>query len=230
MGALTDWRSVSLVFGAAVAVKTNNTRWTWGLGSFGKLGQNSTANLSSPVQVGALTNWASASAGTYFCAAIKTDGTLWSWGIGTNGRLGQNSAATCSSPIQVGALTDWSLVDTGPNTCLAIKTNGTLWSWGQNSNGQLGQNDTTFRSSPVQVGALTNWSRVSKSATPSMFGITTGNALFAWGGNTGGILGFNDTTRRSSPVQLGALTTWIFVSVASDNSTAAILSTSINPA
>ena len=34
------------------------------------------------------------------------------------------------------------------------------------------------------------------------------NAMYSWGKNTNGQLGLGDATNRSSPVQIGALTTW----------------------
>jgi alpha-tubulin suppressor-like RCC1 family protein len=187
--------------------------YSWGADGQGELGQSNTANKSSPVQVGALADWALISAGNYFCTAIKTDGTLWSWGQGTFGKLGHNNTAYKSSPVQVGALTNWSSISAGENACMAIKTDGTLWSWGANGNGQLGQNDTVVRSSPVQVGALTNWSSVSP-RNSFCIAVKTDGTLWSWGFNGQGRLGQNlaYTANVSSPVQVGALTTWSKVS------------------
>ena len=39
-----------------------------------------------------------------------------------------------------------------------------------------------------------------------------GKELWSWGRNSDGELGFDDTTNRSSPVQVGALTDWSSVS------------------
>ena len=36
--------------------------------------------------------------------------------------------------------------------------------------------------------------------------------LFSWGSNSSGQLGLGDVTNRSSPVQVGALTTWAKIS------------------
>jgi alpha-tubulin suppressor-like RCC1 family protein len=44
----------------------------------GVLGQNTTINVSSPVQIPG-TTWSSISGGNH-SLATKTDGTLWSWG------------------------------------------------------------------------------------------------------------------------------------------------------
>jgi alpha-tubulin suppressor-like RCC1 family protein len=44
--------------------------------------------------------------------------------------------------------------------------------------------------------------------------------LWAWGKNGSGRLGLGDTTNRSSPVQIGALTTWLRVSASKTHSAA----------
>lgn len=87
-----------------------------------------------------------------------------------------------------------------------------LYSWGRNAAGQLGLNDTTNRSSPNQVGSLTNWISVSACTTGVGFAIKSDGTLWAWGNNNTGQLGLGDTTNRSSPVQVGALTNWLRVS------------------
>jgi len=84
-----------------------------------------------------------------------------------------------------------------------------LYSWGQNNNGQLGINTTTPRSSPTQVGALTNWAEIEVAQFGYSCGaIKTDGTLWAWGQNSFGEIGDGTTVAKSSPVQVGALTTW----------------------
>jgi alpha-tubulin suppressor-like RCC1 family protein len=104
----------------SMAIRTDGTLWLWGMGSYGRLGNNTTINRSSPVQVGALTTWSKIAAGTNHCMAIKTDGTMWMWGNGDSGRMGDSTTVNKSSPIQVGALTSWRLIAAGENHSLAI--------------------------------------------------------------------------------------------------------------
>jgi alpha-tubulin suppressor-like RCC1 family protein len=148
--------------------------------------------------------------GTHECAAVKTDGTLWTWGLNGSGSLGQNNTTRRSSPTQVGALTNWSSASMGDSCCIAIKTDGTLWSWGNAYTGRLGQNDIVSKSSPVQVGALTTWASASagKKNGTHVTAIKTDGTLWSWGNNNNGQLGQNDLVNRSSPVQVGGLTTW----------------------
>ena len=84
-----------------------------------------------------------------------------------------------------------------------------LWSWGSNYYGKLGLGDTASRSSPVQVGTTSTWSSVeyNRGGTHTLATKTDGT-LWAWGENFSGQLGLANTTNRSSPVQVGTLTTW----------------------
>jgi hypothetical protein len=80
----------------------------WGRNSSGELGDGTTVNRSSPVQIGALTNWALASAG-YAMFAIKP--TVRYLGLGTMDNVGalgfDGHNANKSSPVQIGALYNW---------------------------------------------------------------------------------------------------------------------------
>ena len=93
--------------GVVLAIKTDGALWAWGENSDGQLGDGTTVDKSSPVQVGALTTWAQCSPGYKQSQALKTDGTLWAWGSGANGTLGQGNTTSYSSPVQVGSLTTW---------------------------------------------------------------------------------------------------------------------------
>ena len=237
VGALTTWATVSSNPNATtgtipkftLAIKTDGTLWSWGSNTFGQLGLGNITNYYSPKQVGALATWATVFAGgavKAFTLAVKTDGTLWSWGGNSAGELGLGNITNYSSPKQVGALTAWSNVTSGQYFALASKTDGTLWSWGSNSHGQLGLGNTTNYSSPKQVGALTAWSKISTGISFS-FAIKTDGALWSWGRNNispgqGGQLGLGNITNYSSPMQVGALTTWFAIAGGGRNAIALI--------
>ena len=171
IGTLTNWSDVfpgkdagSVVYGSALARKTDGTLWAWGLNSNGQNGQGEiTINArSSPVQIGTRTDFVSGSFGQEHGIALLNDGTLASWGINSSAVLGQfltfNTAR--SSPTQVGDFnTSWggATISVGSQYTVARKSDGTVWSWGLNANGQLGHNDSINRSSPVQIGTLSNW-------------------------------------------------------------------------
>ena len=163
VGSLTNWAKLTRGPGKGfTGIKTDGTLWTWGEAYGGSLGDGTTTNKSSPVQVGSLTNWSECQGGRFKRFAIKTDGTLWAWGYGVGGGLGLGSTTNYSSPVQVGSLTNWSSVlGVGYGHAMVVKTDGTLWAWGANGAGALGIGNKTAESSPVQVGSETDWVAVS---------------------------------------------------------------------
>ena len=160
----TNWKQVACSGANTTAIKNDGTLWSWGLGTNGQLGDNTTTNRSSPVQtITRGTNWKQVSCGSSYMAAIKTDGTLWSWGFNFYGEIGDNTTTPRSSPVQTVTFgTNWKQVSCGSGITAAIKTDGTLWTWGNNTNNALGdQSSVTRRSSPVQTTAYgTNWKQV----------------------------------------------------------------------
>jgi alpha-tubulin suppressor-like RCC1 family protein len=209
VGSLTTWSDVGSGGNNSHAVKTDGTLWSWGLNDRGQLGFGNLTSYSSPKQVGALTNWLKVSASRYMSTyAITTDGRLYAWGNASNGHLGLGNSTSYSSPKQVGSLTTWASVSAAYGYAGGITTGGTLFMWGNNGNGQLGLGDTTNRNSPNQVGALTNWSKLSMH-WESVVAVKTDGTMWSWGQNVSfGALGLGDRDNRSSPTQIGALTTW----------------------
>ena len=227
----TNWKQVSGGFGNTAAIKTDGTLWTWGNGSYGRLGNASTTNVLTPVTTFAGgTNWKQVSCGFYQVAATKTDGTLWTWGNNSQGQLGNNAATDVSTPVTTFAGgTNWKQVSTGGFHIAAIKTDGTLWSWGAVTSGQLGNRDTfpfTFNKlTPVTTFAGgTNWKQVDAGGSNTA-AIKTDGTLWTWGYGGKGQLGNAVTTDRSTPVTTFAGgTNWKQVSSSFFDQTAAIKS------
>jgi alpha-tubulin suppressor-like RCC1 family protein len=231
----TNWKQVSAGFRYCAAIKTDGTLWTWGAGSYGRLGTNATTNKSTPVTTFAGgTNWKQVSTCFSHCAAIKTDGTLWTWGLGSDGRLGNGvTTGSISTPVTTFAGgTDWKQVSVGGGQggghCAAIKTDGTLWTWGRGDKGQLGDNTTTSKSTPVTTFAGgTNWKQVSSNQYHCA-AIKTDGSLWTWGYGNNGRLGTNDTTQRLTPsTTFAGGTNWKQVSSGTQH-TAALLDDGVN--
>ena len=140
------------------------------------------------------------------------DKQLWAWGWSYEGALGNeqsSSGSRISSPTQLGSGIDWVKVNCTTDTTGAIKSDGTLWMWGYGSFGGLAQNNYISKSSPVQVGSSTDWAEISAGRTS--LGVKTSGQLWVWGYNNIGQLGINSipyVQNKSSPVQLGSVTTW----------------------
>jgi alpha-tubulin suppressor-like RCC1 family protein len=163
VGTLTNVAEIATGFSHSCAAKDDGTAWCWGLNNKGQLGNNSTTDSSTPVQVvgaggvGTLTNVAEIAAGLQHSCAAKDDGTAWCWGLNDKGQLGNNSTTDSSTPVQVvgaggvGVLDTIILVGAGNTHTCAAKQTHTVWCWGLNNESQLGNNSTTDSSTPVQA-------------------------------------------------------------------------------
>ena len=160
------------------AITNDGKLFTWGYNNYGQLGNNTTNNYSSPVQLGANSNWAQVAMDLHGLA-VDTSGRLWSWGYNGYGQLGLTNTNNYSSPKQVGALTNWAKVYSGYYNSYAIKTDGTLWAWGYNGYSMLGTGNATSYSSPKQIGAATSWTHIAPGFSCTM-GIQ-GNTGYGWG-------------------------------------------------
>lgn len=94
----------------------------------------------------------------------------------------------------------------GRNNSSLITRDGALWQWVSTA--------IYPYTSPAQFGSLTDWDTIGVGRNPySTYGLhtistKTDNTLWVWGDNTHGQLGLGDVTHRSSPIQVGSLTTW----------------------
>lgn len=209
-----NWKLVAAGGYFTAAIKTDGRLWVWGRNSQGSLGDNTTTNVSSPIQtVSGGTNWRAISCSRFYMAALKNDGTLWLWGQNTSGALGNGTFNSTSSPVQtVSGGTNWKMISCGGYHMAAIKTDGSLWVWGQGGQGQLGNLATGNITSPIQtVSGGTNWKQVD-AGDYNTAAIKTDGRLWIWGFNDWGQLGDGTTVAKSSPIQtLSSGTNWISV-------------------
>ena len=181
------------------AIKSDYTLWAWGDNTYGQIGDNTTTQRNSPVQV--LTNVKKVVAGWRHAIALKNDGTVWTWGLNDNGQLGDGTITGHSAPAQVTALSGTYIdIAAGKGHSIAVKSDGTVWAWGINSLHQIGDNTTTQRNSPVQITTLSGIKAVASQNNHSL-ALTTGGTLWAWGDNsTWGELGNGNTNATAIPV------------------------------
>lgn len=198
---------------ALSAIDTLGRLWTWGINSSGECGLGVVGLVSSPTQVGSLTNWTKCFGGSVFNNTmfyINSASEMYGAGGNGNGELGVGDTISRSSPVQVSG--SWTMVSGRIGGTIGLQTNGDIFTWGNGDSGALG-NGTIGPSLSVPVKIGSNYSYVTGGrGTACCFAIDTSGALFSWGNNIFGQLGLGDTTNRSSPVQVGALTSWSRVS------------------
>ncbi len=195
-----------------LALKADGTVWAWGFNLTGQLGDGSTTQRTSPIQVSVLTDVVAIAGGGSHSLAVKRDGTAWAWGDNGSGQLGDGTFTRRLTPVQVSTLTDVVAVAAGDSHSLAIKRDGSVWAWGLNNSGQVGDGSQTSRNVPVQVmaaGAVLVAGGVNHSLALKTDGGLSGT-VWTWGHNGNGQLGEGSTALlRTTPAAV--LTTAIAI-------------------
>jgi len=165
----------------------------WGYnGSGGLLGNGSSDNSGTPVDVTGLTSDAatvSARSGGHTCA-LTTAGGAKCWGSNGFGGLGHGSVGSSSVPVDVTGLTmGAATVAAGSNYSCAATTSGGVKCWGANSSGELGDGTTTDSSVPVDVVGLDSDVATVSPGSSHTCALTASGGVKCWGSNGKGQLG-----------------------------------------
>jgi alpha-tubulin suppressor-like RCC1 family protein len=186
-----------------VVVLKDGTVRTFGSNDSGELGVGDTTSRLTPVQVIGITNATAATGGGYGSTSVLlSDGTVRTFGQNNSGQLGVNDTTNRLTPVTVLNITSATAVARGYYHGAVLLADGTVRSFGNGQFGQLGVNITTSRLTPVQVFGI------SSSATAVACGswhtavLLADGSVRTFGRNDSGQLGINDTTDRSTPVQV----------------------------
>ena len=188
----------------SLALKNDGIVWAWGNNNYyGKLGDGTTEDKSTPVQVKVLSGITAISAGSSHSLALKNDGTVWAWGYNYYGQLG-NGATMNSSPVQAKVLNGVVAISAGGSFSLALKNDGTVWAWGSNSFCQLGDGAMFQRTTPIYVTGLDGMKNISSGDRHSL-ALKNDGTVWAWGYNHYGQLGNITAAIKSTPLQVTGL-------------------------
>jgi len=211
-------QQISTGYSHTCAIDNDGKAYCWGLGTNGRLGNNSTAQQNTPVAVSVsgvlagktITNIASGS--TYTCA-VANDGRAYCWGYGADYQLGNANTSDQLVPVAVyatgsGILNGKTLVQIAPNsshTC-AIDNDGKAYCWGLGINGQLGNNNTAAQGIPAAVytsGVLAG-KALTQIATALYFtcALDSDGKTYCWGYNNSGQLGNGSSSQSNVPVSV----------------------------
>ncbi|HWR32445.1 MAG TPA: T9SS type A sorting domain-containing protein [Chitinophagaceae bacterium] len=188
----------------SLVLKSDGTVWASGYNLYGQLGDGTTVDRTTPVQVTGLTGVIAIGCGDQHSLAVKSDGTAWAWGWNTLGQLGDGTTTDSNVPVQVTGLTNAKATAGGLYHSMVLKTNGTVWTWGF---GPLGDGGSGSSLVPVQVSGLTGVIKISSGIGSShCLSVKSDGTAWAWGSNLIGQLGDGTTIDRPTPVQVTGLT------------------------
>jgi len=192
-----EMRRIAAGSSHALAVKADGSLWVWGRNASCQLGDGSSIDRLSPIQVLTGLPNQGLGGGVYHSLAVKADGSLWAWGYNNSSQIGDGVYGCHYNPVQV--MTGVAAAAAGYYHSVALKTDGTVWAWGGNSGGQIGDGTTTERATPVQV--LSGVADVAAGRSYTM-ALKNDGSLWAWGTIAFSGLGDGTTSPHTSPVQV----------------------------
>lgn len=218
VGIDTTWNQIECGYASMLGRKVDGTLWSWGTGSAGQLGINTTQNQSSPVLVSGGLNWFTCSANNRTSFGIVRINAATSTPTATIASTPTPTPSPSESPIPTTTLSPTVTESPTPTpsespsptpspspsdspTPTPSPTAFNAWYlWGSNAQGQLNTGTTGAIEGPYNAFSAGEYPNI-ESGSASSFRKSDGT-LWGSGSNGQGTLGQNDIANRSSLVQI----------------------------
>lgn len=181
----------------------------WGWNATGAVGDGTTTNRTTPVDVVGLTSGVkaiSAAMAGYFtgntCALLET-GAVKCWGQNSLGELGDGTTTLRTAPVDTAGLgTELKALSLGKYHSCALTNGGKVQCWGDNTFGQFGMGRHLYRPIPVDVASLPGGMASLVAGGLQTCGLTDGGAAKCWGSNWSGEVGDGGNRHCSMPMDV----------------------------
>jgi uncharacterized repeat protein (TIGR02543 family) len=202
------------------ALITSNGRvFTWGNNSYGQLGDSTTIDKKSPVDITSNFNLFENETliqiytGAVHSAALTSNGRIFTWGYNYEGQIGDGTLTSKLEPVDITAFFDLKSgeeikkIDLGSMHSALFTSNGRLFTWGRNTNGQLGDLTLIDRKTPTEITSIYK-SFIEEDLLSIVLGgmhnifLTSNRQLYVWGSNDFGQLGIGSTVSKIYPTRL----------------------------
>lgn len=204
--------------GAHTCAMTRASRiYCWGKNDRGQLGDGSSTERLTPVEVERLPRSVSAvSAGHDHTCALTSEGAVFCWG---NTRGGPSSVPVAVRQVPGGVVA----IQAGLGRTCAVTRTGRAYCWG---NGLLGDGTFNGSATPVEVDGLSGVVALAHGKNSTFTcGLTSAGAVWCWGANTiGSSINEPKSAYRLSPVTLRGLSNEV-VAISGGGSHACVLMT-----
>jgi alpha-tubulin suppressor-like RCC1 family protein len=183
----------------------------WGSNGWGQIGDGTTTDRLTPVDVVGLTSGVAAIAARdlHTCALTKAGGAKC-WGSNLSGQIGDGTKKTRLAPVDVKNLTSGvAAIAAGAEHTCALTTAGGVKCWGYNGWGEIGDGTKTTRLAPVDVKNLTSGVAAIATGAAHTCAVTAAGGAKCWGSNGNGEIGNGTTTDRRGPVDVVGLTSGV---------------------
>jgi alpha-tubulin suppressor-like RCC1 family protein len=185
-------------------IRSGGSLWGMGFNGDGQLGDGTTTDRHSPVEI-EFSNVVAVAAGGDHSLFIKSDGSLWAMGANGDGQLGDGTTDGgnhfTNLPEEI-VFSNVVAVTAGALHSLFLKSDGSLWAMGNNEYGQLGDGTTDDQAVPQEIVASNVVAVAAGTEGFHSLFIKSDGSLWGMGYNIAGQLGDGTTNDSHIPIQI----------------------------
>ncbi len=151
--------AIAAGYNFSMAITENGTLYTWGINTYGELGNNSYTFTGVPQKISMSENVTAISAGWESAMVLTESGKVYVCGYGGYGEMGDGTFTVYNKQFKqvtgvYSAKDPVVQISNDGYHMLALTQNGTLWSWGKGDRGELGNGARVHKNTPQNITSL----------------------------------------------------------------------------